>query len=73
MTDAESDQRIRLLVHVVLPIGTAIWAFSQAPGTAPVVAWSLIALTVVSLAYGCNRLLAMADDRLNRPQGGGPA
>lgn len=60
MTDAD-----RLLVGVVLPIGTAIWAFTQAPGGPSWTTWLLIGVAVAGLFVGFNRLLVLADERLN--------
>jgi hypothetical protein len=64
--DDEQDL-YKILIHVVLPVGTSMWAFTQAATNPSGVAVVLLtALAALSLFYGFNRLLAIADERLNK-------
>ena len=57
---------IRLLLGVVGPAGVGIIAFVQTPTAPSATQWALLAVGIGGLFLAFNRLIAIADDRLNR-------
>jgi len=66
MTDQSEKEIYRVLLRIVLPVGSAVWAFTQLVTEPPaVVGLALLAIMAVGIFAAFRTTIAITDDRLN--------